>query len=648
MAQRGPNGQFLSRNQAQNGNFEEEEIHYEMQAPEELNDDTHTSVHQTIMAMMPDIISAVRQTITTTENENREAVPPMPTRNLQREKMIDSIRDLIPAIFEKSTPAQLQDFFKKITNYFDLVQGSLSEGDKVMFGRTKLISELGLWFDNHQTKHSVGSSQFVETWEQFKQLLQSKFNLKSDAQTNINNFNNIRQGQMPIVELVEKFQLLLNNDPDMPFKYVQYFFLAAINPTIKSQINTNDENLKNWDTLRKAAIRLGGDINTRTNYNYKSSQPQASANYVQQGKRQESTLPKKKKPFNARQKDYSNVTCRNCNQKGHFDRYCPLVDAAMQEMRKKFSTKQEANKAIIQNCMVDFTIDSGCTQHMVPEEIKLNTAIKYEIMISTAGSEVLKTTNLGTLNCIINNVNFTLQNVLQVPGLSKPLLSVAAFRAQNVAVIFDEAGDVLLTRQGEVLAMGTLNNNVYSIVLETFNGNFNSSQALSAGQNSLDIWHERLGHPGRNKLHTLCKLGCVGLPKADTSNNDGIELDCSHCLRGKLSRGPFKRSKTRASHPLQLIHSDVWGPARVLGLTGEKYFLAITDDYSRYTWVGLMADKKSETVSKLFQRYKAWAETQTGRRIMRMRTDNGGEYSEVIRLLQEYGIEHQHSVPYTP
>ncbi|CAI7876234.1 unnamed protein product [Closterium sp. NIES-53] len=37
--------------------------------------------------------------------------------------------------------------------------------------------------------------------------------------------------------------------------------------------------------------------------------------------------------------------------------------------------------------------------------------------------------------------------------------------------------------------------------------------------------------------------------------------------------------------PLQTLHMDVWGPARVRGQGHERYFLLVVDDYSRYTSV---------------------------------------------------------------
>ena len=36
--------------------------------------------------------------------------------------------------------------------------------------------------------------------------------------------------------------------------------------------------------------------------------------------------------------------------------------------------------------------------------------------------------------------------------------------------------------------------------------------------------------------------------------------------------------------PLDYIHSDLWGPARVTSVGGASYMLTIIDDFSRKVW----------------------------------------------------------------
>ena len=39
----------------------------------------------------------------------------------------------------------------------------------------------------------------------------------------------------------------------------------------------------------------------------------------------------------------------------------------------------------------------------------------------------------------------------------------------------------------------------------------------------------------------------------------------------------------QTSRPLELLHIDLMGPARVQSLGGKKYFLVVVDDFTRYT-----------------------------------------------------------------
>ena len=39
----------------------------------------------------------------------------------------------------------------------------------------------------------------------------------------------------------------------------------------------------------------------------------------------------------------------------------------------------------------------------------------------------------------------------------------------------------------------------------------------------------------------------------------------------------------QTSRPLELLHIDLMGPARVQSLGGKKYILVVVDDFTRYT-----------------------------------------------------------------
>jgi Integrase core domain len=102
---------------------------------------------------------------------------------------------------------------------------------------------------------------------------------------------------------------------------------------------------------------------------------------------------------------------------------------------------------------------------------------------------------------------------------------------------------------------------------------------------------------------------------------------------------------------LELVHSDVCGPINNVDAIGSfKYLLTFIDDFSRFKVIYLTHTKSGQEVLSHFQDYKAWAETATGHKLVKLRTDGGGEYinDTFDRYLAEHGIARQITPAYTP
>ncbi|CAI7766093.1 unnamed protein product, partial [Closterium sp. NIES-53] len=65
---------------------------------------------------------------------------------------------------------------------------------------------------------------------------------------------------------------------------------------------------------------------------------------------------------------------------------------------------------------------------------------------------------------------------------------------------------------------------------------------------------------------------------------------CLPCVEGRQRAAPHS-SFPSTTAPLQTLHMDVWGPARVNGQGRERYFLLAVDDYTRYTSVFPLCSK---------------------------------------------------------
>ncbi|CAI7851829.1 unnamed protein product [Closterium sp. NIES-53] len=100
------------------------------------------------------------------------------------------------------------------------------------------------------------------------------------------------------------------------------------------------------------------------------------------------------------------------------------------------------------------------------------------------------------------------------------------------------------------------------------------------------LWHRRLGHPSLPRLQGMASRALVsGLPRSLPPLPPGPAPTCVPCVEGRQCAAPHSSSFPPTGAPLQTLHMDVWGPARVRGQGHERYFLLVVDDYSRYTTV---------------------------------------------------------------
>ena len=104
----------------------------------------------------------------------------------------------------------------------------------------------------------------------------------------------------------------------------------------------------------------------------------------------------------------------------------------------------------------------------------------------------------------------------------------------------------------------------------------------------------------------------------------GIREGCECCVRGKQARTPFpKTTEKKTSAPLDLIHSDVYGPLKTPSVSGFRYFVSFVDDHSRYCTIYFLK-KKSEVADRI-EEFCNYVRTQFGRYPKRIRSDRGGQ-----------------------
>jgi transposase InsO family protein len=124
---------------------------------------------------------------------------------------------------------------------------------------------------------------------------------------------------------------------------------------------------------------------------------------------------------------------------------------------------------------------------------------------------------------------------------------------------------------------------------------------------------------------------------------------CSARQAGKRDgvRHPHKNIMM-TERPLELLHMDLFGLIAYISIGGSKYCLVILDDYSCFTWIFFLQEKSQtqETLKRFLRR----AQNGFKLRIKKIRSDNGTEFknSQIEGFLEEEGIKHEFSSPYTP
>ncbi|GJU65696.1 retrovirus-related pol polyprotein from transposon RE1 [Tanacetum coccineum] len=294
-------------------------------------------------------------------------------------------------------------------------------------------------------------------------------------------------------------------------------------------------------------------------------------------------------------KDKPNFKCNFCNKFGHLEKYCRVKKA-----RNNTQGVQQAN--VSEEDQVDdehlfmashldkhsdsltWLMDSGCTSHMTPEK-------SFFISLDTKDNPRVK----------LGDGRYT------------------RAKGRGTIVINTKKGTKYISR---VLYVPELDQNLDSMK-----------------------WHKDLVTSSTETLSPMYTTKLVrNMPPISE-----VDSKCEGCELGKSRRLPFSKvGVTRATHKLEIVHSDVCGPMSTTSWSGNKYFILFIDDYTRMCWVYFLSSKAS--VFSIFKSFKKLVEVQSGSTLRILRTDNGGEYTstEFEDFLRQQGAIHQVTVPYSP
>ncbi|KAL9258053.1 Retrovirus-related Pol polyprotein from transposon TNT 1-94-like protein [Drosera capensis] len=325
-------------------------------------------------------------------------------------------------------------------------------------------------------------------------------------------------------------------------------------------------------------------------------------------KRQNSERGRLKSKKRGQSKPRKDITCWNCQKKGHFRRQC----IGPKEMKPDTSVnvaQEDVDDGLI--CCVKCPIESwimdfGALFHGCNVEFQRNFFWQnYEILDITGMRDINLRTSAGTV--------WTLKDVRYIPGLKRMLISMGMLDAQGYRW--------KVVKGNLVIARGWKKNTLYMVELST---NETNTIGDDVGKCST-LWHQRLKHMTEKGMKMLVSKGKISELKE-------VKVGfCEPCVFGKQKRVTFVTSgRTPKAEKLELVHTDVYGPTSVPSLGGSRYYVTFIYDSTR--------------------KWKVAVENETGLKIKCLKSNNGGEYSssEFIDYCIENGIRMLKTIPKTP
>ncbi|CAL9017436.1 unnamed protein product [Prunus brigantina] len=205
-------------------------------------------------------------------------------------------------------------------------------------------------------------------------------------------------------------------------------------------------------------------------------------------------------------------------------------------------------------------IDTGASDHMTYDakffdELSSNTRDPY---ITSANGLPSPITGEGTISLTLT---LSLSRALLVPNIHCNLLYVGRLldTLNASATFYPTHCSFQDLKTHETIGHGKRIGGLYYLTLPSApvrDRVINTVQSCSVkDKQQIWLWHRRLGHPSFGYLKRM-------FPSLFRSCDES-SFKCETCILAKSHRTVFPLSDSKAAKPFDLVHSDVWGPARV-------------------------------------------------------------------------------------
>ncbi|KAG9450355.1 hypothetical protein H6P81_010320 [Aristolochia fimbriata] len=279
--------------------------------------------------------------------------------------------------------------------------------------------------------------------------------------------------------------------------------------------------------------------------------------------RNQSRGPNTRDRSKSKGKSKGKFKCWVCDKEGHVKRDCPervkntanVVDGHEEKLCLSVYDEYKVE---------NWYIDSGASFHCTSHKEWFCDYIKGEFgHVIVGNGQKCKIEGRGIIHLKMNDGGkLILKEVRHIPDLQKNLISVNKLDQEGHKITFENSS-WKVSRGALTLIKGKAVGTLYPLCT-----NVDQIVSLAAEKDDkASLWHRRLGHLSENGMR-------IQHSKKVLTGITNICFDfCEDCVLGKEKRVSFnKDGREKKSNRLDLVHTDVWGPAQ-----GDKYGYRLWD-----------------------------------------------------------------------